>query len=44
MIKKIVKEILEKYPDANLESDSACDKIADEITEAIGDWDTDETG
>ena len=43
MLKKIIKRILKKYPDANLGSDSACDRIAEEITEAIGDWDTDET-
>tara|TARA_B100000959_G_scaffold255088_1_gene287202 strand:- start:1722 stop:1856 length:135 start_codon:yes stop_codon:yes gene_type:complete len=43
MIEKIIKEILKKYPDSNLESDSACDKIAKEIAEAIGDWDINET-
>lgn len=38
MITKIVKKILEKYKDANLESEAAREKIAKEISEAIGDW------
>jgi len=37
-MKEIIKEILSKYPDANLESESACEHIAEEIAEAIGDW------
>ena len=38
MIKKIVKKILEKYKEATLESDTAREKIAKEVSEAIGDW------
>jgi len=38
LITKIVKKILKKYKDANMESEAAREKIAKEISEAIGDW------
>jgi len=38
LIKKIVKKILKKYKDANMESEAARERIAVEISEAIGDW------
>jgi hypothetical protein len=39
MMKDIIKKILKEHPDANLNSDAACEEIAKRIAEAIGDWD-----